>query len=333
MKIEQLPSGNYRLRKMYKGKVYTVVVDYRPTQKEAMQLLTEQMDSDADTAKVSKSFRTAAGEYIEMKRNILSPATIREYTRYIDRLPSDFTRMKISDITQVSVQRMVNQISVDRSAKTVCDLYGFVHAVIKTFRPGFVLSTTLPKKKKQEPYIPTDSDISTMLAHAKGGRYEIPLRLGCYGLRREEICALESSDVHGNIVVIDKAYVMGEDNKWVVKVTKTPESVRTVLIDDELADMIRAKEGRVFTGFPGTISNYLAREEKKLGLNPFSLHKFRHYFASASHTIGIPDSYIMASGGWKTDSVLKSVYRHALSDKKSEMQAQIREHISGLSQD
>ena len=33
MKIEKLPSGSYRIRKMYKGKTYTVIFDYKPTQK------------------------------------------------------------------------------------------------------------------------------------------------------------------------------------------------------------------------------------------------------------------------------------------------------------
>jgi integrase len=332
MKIEKLPSGSYRIRKMYKGKAYSVTVDYKPTQKEALQLITAEMDNPSSDVPVG-TFTAAAGEYIEMKRNVLSPATLREYTRYVERLPKDFVALRVSDITQVDVQKMVNTLAKDKSAKTVCDLHGFVHAVLKTFRPNLALNTTLPKRQRKEVYIPTDSDITTMLAHAKGGRYEIPLRLGCYGLRREEICALESSDLNGNTLVIDKAYVMGEDNKWIIKVTKTPESVRNIIIDDELASMIRAKDGRVFDGFPGTISNYLAREQKKLGLPNFSLHKFRHYFASASHAIGIPDSYIMASGGWKTDSVLKNVYRHALSDRTADMQRQISSHMSGLSKE
>ena len=39
MKIEKLPSGSYRSRKMYKGQMYTVVFNDKPTQKEAMQAM------------------------------------------------------------------------------------------------------------------------------------------------------------------------------------------------------------------------------------------------------------------------------------------------------
>ena len=44
MKIEKLKSGSYRIRKMYKGVTYTVVTDYKPTQREAIKLLDEEMD-------------------------------------------------------------------------------------------------------------------------------------------------------------------------------------------------------------------------------------------------------------------------------------------------
>ena len=38
-----------------------------------------------------------------------------------------------------------------------------------------------------------------------------------------------------------------------------------------------------------------------------------------AHSLGIPDSYVMKSGGWKSDHVLKAVYRHAMRDKEEDM--------------
>ena len=46
MKIEKLPSGSYRVRKMYKGKTYTVVFDYKPTQKEALQAISAELENE-----------------------------------------------------------------------------------------------------------------------------------------------------------------------------------------------------------------------------------------------------------------------------------------------
>ena len=56
MKIEKLPSGSYRIRKMYKGITYTVVTDYKPTQKEALQLLAAEMDKIKPTAPAKLDF-------------------------------------------------------------------------------------------------------------------------------------------------------------------------------------------------------------------------------------------------------------------------------------
>jgi hypothetical protein len=35
---------------------------------------------------------------------------------------------------------------------------------------------------------------------------------------------------------------------------------------------------------------------------------------SALHAAGVPDAYIMQRGGWSSDGVMKSVYRHTLAD-------------------
>ena len=43
MKIKKLPSGSYRIRKMYKGKMYTVITDYKPTQKDAINLMSDEL--------------------------------------------------------------------------------------------------------------------------------------------------------------------------------------------------------------------------------------------------------------------------------------------------
>jgi integrase len=56
----------------------------------------------------------------------------------------------------------------------------------------------------------------------------------------------------------------------------------------------------------------MRRALPKLGIPFFSLHKLRHFFASYSHELGYSDAVIQAIGGWETDHVMKSVYRHAM---------------------
>ena len=85
MQIEKLPSGSYRVRQQYNKKLYGVVIDHKPTQKEAMEILSELMKDDVVDP---SSFSSAAERYIKLKANILSPRTIREY----ELLPKDKER-------------------------------------------------------------------------------------------------------------------------------------------------------------------------------------------------------------------------------------------------
>lgn len=328
MKIEKLPSGSFRIRKMYQGKTYTVVTDYKPTQKEALQLLAAELDKVQETKK-RMTFKTAAEQYIETKENVLSPSTIREYTGTVKRLSADFVDMNLSDITAVDIQKEINLHAKTKSPKTVRNYHGFISSVLKTFRPNLTISTTLPQKTKSEPYIPTDEEVKQVIQASVGTNYEIAIMLACYGMRRSEICALTLDDINGNIVTINKAKVLDKNKKWVIKTTKTEDSSREIWIPDELVAKVREK-GSIYDGHPNDISDYLDALQTKLGIPHFSVHKLRHYYASMSHSLGIPDVYIMKAGGWKSDNVLKNVYRHAMKDKETEMQQFAGEYLKDL---
>jgi len=60
----------------------------------------------------------------------------------------------------------------------------------------------------------------------------------------------------------------------------------------------------------------------------FSLHKFRHYFASKMSALNIPEADIIAMGGWETDYVMKTVYRHALEEDKRKSQQTASDKLS-----
>lgn len=108
-------------------------------------------------------------------------------------------------------------------------------SILGMFCPNLKLNTTLPQKVKNEPYIPSDDDIKKILEYSKDTEYEIPIVLACYGMRRSEICALTPDDIDGDVVTIDKALVQDENREWVVKMTKTTESTRKIVVPMEIA--------------------------------------------------------------------------------------------------
>lgn len=322
MTIERLPSGSYRIKQMIEGKFYSITVAYKPTRKEALQLLAEKTKSIAPKHE-KVTFAQSATEYISIKENVLSPRTVREYGFYINRLPGWFTSLYTSDIAQADVQKCVNELSRDKAPKTVRTLHGFVSAVLGQYRPDLRISTTLPQRRQLEPYIPTDEEVKVILEHSKGTMFYVPLVLACYSCRRSEICALEyPSDLEGNVVHINKALVEDKNGRWVIKTTKTTKSTRDIIIPSEVADVIR-EQGFFYKGAPQSISNYLLRVQKQLGIKEFSVHKLRHYFASRMMDMGIDQKTIQDMGGWSTDSVLKTVYQHSVVMKDSERKKKI----------
>ncbi len=318
MKIEKLPSGSFRVRKTYKGITYTVVFDHKPTQKEVTQAIAAEMDKEP-MKKTRLTFDDAAKQYIDVKSNVLSPSTITGYNSILKSLSDEFKQKHMDDLSGIDIQKEINSIAITKTPKTVRNIHGFISAVVGMFRPNMKISTTLPQKVKKEPYIPSDEDVKTILSHVKGTMFEVPILLGCYGLRRSEICALTLDDLNENTITINKAMVMNKNKEWVIKSTKTTASTRDVIIPSFLADKIR-EQGFVYRGHPNSISDHLRRLELDKGLEHFSLHKLRHYFASKMSSLNVPEADIIAMGGWETDHVMKAVYRHSLAEDKKKSQ-------------
>lgn len=326
MAIDKLPSGKYRVRKMVEGKTYSLIFDYKPSKREADDAIYRLIDDKQKHINGNSTFRDAAASYVEMKHNVLSPSTIRDYSRMCDRISPWFVEMKIDDITQVSINKLINEIAADKSPKTVRNYHGFISTILGTFRPDFKIYTRLPQKRKSEPYIPSDEDIKRILAELEGTMFYIPVVLACYGLRRGEILALTVDDIEGDIIHIRKAKVFNEKKELVTKATKTTESERDIMIPMEIADMIR-EQGYVYNGAPNSIICKLNKVQDSLGIQRFSLHKFRHYFASKMLTMTDAKT-VQALGGWKTDSVMKTVYAHSLKDEQEKAKRLAVEKLS-----
>lgn len=313
MKIEKLPSGSYRIRKMVNGRSISLVFDHKPTQIEIVQRMADAMD-DAP----SGSFLEYANRYVSAKANILSPSTIKAYRSIIRSISENFKKCQLAQITDEMVQVEINSYSVNHTAKTVGNFYGFIASVLGMYRPRLNLHVTLPQKKKSETYVPTDEEVRQVLEYSKGTAFECALWLAVYGLRRSEIIAITKDDLEGNKLTVNKAMVQGADKQWTIKTTKTTESTRSFFIPDYLADLIRT-QGKAYTGHPGVILKDLHRTQDKLGIPRFKLHALRHYFASLMSEY-FPEATVLYMGGWKTPAVMKEVYRRQRIDRDEEMQ-------------
>lgn len=315
MTIEKLPSGSYRIKQMYKGKRYSITVDHKPTQKESTILMAERMQDivSGKTAALSKCI----DNYIDSKHNVLSPSTIKGYVAVTRNSPQWLLDMNVYDITQYDIQRAVNEYSTNHSPKSVRNFHALMISAIKMFRPNILFNTTLPQKEARETTVPEHDDIIRLLDAMRNHDYYPCVVLGCLGLRRSEIQALEPSDFGSDGVLINKARVLNEFNKTVVKATKTTSSTRYVYVPSNIIQIIKDR-GYVYKGNHNTLVNVMHRYQDKIGMPRCRFHDLRHFYVSYAHSIGMSDAAIMQAGGWKTDSIMKKVYRHSMNDREEQ---------------
>jgi len=297
---------NYRITEMRNGTVIRITVDHKPTKVEARKLI----DGKFHSYSTAQPFGKASETYISSKKDILSPTTIKSYHSILRNTSERFLCTPVCELSLPIVQAEVNRYSVGHSYKSVKNFSGFIMGVIK-FYGGDIRSPKLPQKVVKDAYIPSEEDVKAILNEVKGTKYEVAFILAALGLRRSEICALTLDDLNGNILTVNKALVQNEDKEWVIKLTKTTSSTRTVLLPDYLVNLIN-EQGVIYEGFPGQIYKRMTDIQKKLDIPHFSLHKMRHFFASYMHSLGMSDKQIQEAGGWKTDGIMKTVYQHAM---------------------
>ena len=316
MKIEKLPSGSYRVRKQINGKKIQLLFDHHPSDKEILLAMNPYLDG-TPLPKEILIFSNAAKQYVERKRNVMSPRTIKEYLETPDRLSKEFSAKNIYEITEVDVQLEINRLAENKSPKTVKNYYTFINTVLKAFRSDFRCNVTLPKAEIKEPYIPNDEEVQKLLEYMKTERprYYVLMVLACYGLRRSEIMAITSEDLNGNILHVTKAKVQNENREWVIKTTKTPRSRRDITLPQDIADMIH-EQGVAFDCYPSDIQKVITTACKRLGINHLTLHKLRHYFATKLLSENVDVMTIAALGGWSSPDMIYKRYGHSMDEKK-----------------
>ena len=315
-KATKLPSGNWRVLVYANGhrKSFTA-----PTKKEAEYQASQWLMSETESE--DATIKDAIERFINNRSAINSPTTILAYRSMQKNCFSEIENKNISKIKSEDIQKFINNLSKDYSPKYVKNAYGLLRASIQALNPNKPINVRLPQSKPIEYRLPTDEDIKKLLETADN-ELRLAIMLAAMGTLREgEVCALQYEDIKGNTIHVHQNMIF-EGKKYIIKdIPKTQSSDRYITYPKNVIKEIGKGEGLIFQSNPKAICNRYRRLVKRCNLDISTrFHDLRHYAASAMHAMGIPDQYIMEVGGWKSDTVLKSVYRNTLDDRRKEFE-------------
>lgn len=337
---EKLPSGSWRIRIQVNGQKYSIT----DKDKKIVKQRAKEIYAGAKVDKyVPMTVDQAMEAYIKAKEHVLSPATVYGYEKNRRNYLRSISGININKLTQEDVQRAVDfDAARGISPKTLRNAHGFLSAILKFYRPNFALNTTLPQKEHYEPVIPEENDMQKIWLVCRGSEYELPILLGAwFGLRMSEIRGLKFSDIVGDKLHVQRAVVRG--------IPKDPKSERKTESREKLT---KSFSGDRWIKIPETISQLIAKQPKrseficpysesaiyknykkaceKAGVPATRFHDLRHFEASESHSIGIPDEYQIKRLGHKTDHMLKTTYRHVMKSKEDPFADAINEQMSNI---
>lgn len=314
----KLPSGSWRVR-LFSYKDSNGKAHYEsftaPTKKEAEKAASI-WNENRIKRKSDLTVSEAVTRYIDSKRNVLSPSTIRGYSAMTSRF-DEIGNERLDKLTTDKLQRWISSLASYLSAKSVKNTWGLLTATLEHFDITKTFKVTLPSAEVKQYYLPSDDDISLLLQRTEGTSLWIAIMLArYYSLRRSEICALDRKDLEGDVLTIRKAVVHDDENGWVLKQRpKTDSSYRTLKIGDPLLSAMTVCKGKYFDCNPDALDNRLYRAQRAAKVRQFGLHSLRHMFATNAATSGVPDIVTAKMGGWTPDSkIMKRIYQNVRDD-------------------
>lgn len=320
-KAKQLPSGAWFCRVRVDGQDIGIT---RDTEKEAVAEALALKAGIKEAAKNpgKKTVSKAIDDYIEVRQNILSPATIRGYRIIQSNRFRSMMARDIHSLTQDQWQRAVNQEAKLVSAKTLTNSWRFLASVICE-ETGQRFTVRLPQiLPSNRPWLAPEQ-IPVFVAAVQGTSVEIPALLALSSLRCSELLNLRWKDLNfkNDTLSVNGAAVPDEEGKLVRKrETKNRTSRRTVPLIPPLRDALQAKPHRgeyVVTMTANGIYKAINRICEENDLPQVGIHGLRHSFASLAFHLGIPEKVAMEIGGWADDQTMRKIYTHISRQKVS----------------
>ena len=268
---------------------------------------------EAKKAAPKMTVDAALKKYIDARRGVISPSTIRGYETI---RKNRFAEYMFKDISSVDWQTAIKKEASLCSAKTLKNAWGLVSSALDEvgLNTGDV---SLPQIIKQdEPWLDYEQVLKFCDA-VRGEPCELGALLALHSLRRSEIYALTADkiDLGQRVIHVEGAAVLNDENKLTQKDTnKNETSRRTVPImiprlKELLPAAMKCADGApLMHGNINTLYNQVNRVCRKADLPEVGVHGLRRSFASLAYHLKWSELDTMRVGGWSDFQTMRKIY-------------------------
>lgn len=333
---KKTPSGTWRVQ-IFLGKDKDGVKRKKsitaPTKREAERLAMEFLMAngleEVDPNKIT--VRKAVRDYIDLKRNVLSPSTIYGYETILNNRLQSVMDLEVHEVDSIAMQKAINEDAATKGAKSIREAKNLIVTAVRMYGVNLDLKVTLPPKRPVIKNLPTAEQVIRMI---RGTDIELPCMLSMWlSLRISEVRGLQFGDIKDGVMTVQRSKLSLANKDVVRSVNKTYSSTRKLVVPQYIMDLINAVPHQSDEEFIvpmnyQVIKYHLDKLTAEYGYT-LTLHDFRHLNASIMLMLGVPDKYAMERGGWSTNATLKAVYQHTFSDERKH----VDEKIDGFFED
>ena len=343
----QLPSGSWRCRASFTDadgiKHNASFTKETKELAEAMAIMWKAGLIEQEKTRKFVTVGEALDAYIETGRCTgMKAGTIRAHVSSRNNAFKLIEKRRVHTLTLRDVQKWINERSKDVAPKTVKNNLDLLTVALKQHEVDLDWDALrIPKRKTEEPEIPSGDQVAAMLTHLrerKDDQMFIAVMLASlYGLRRSEICALEWTDISStdsgeHVLEVSKALVADENNHLVLQDTKSEAGTRTITLAEPVyAELMKRRNLRtnLISLSPNALTNRYAALAKKFGVNT-RFHVLRHYMASVMARDSVDPIYAAHILGHASPTTTQRIYTHVMDDKVIQINEHVDAHAAGI---
>lgn len=326
---KKLPSGNWRVQ------VYLGVGDdgkkhkksiTAPTKWECEKLADEYLQGRREC---ELTVGECMDKYIEVKRNVLSPSTVRNYKAIRQSRLQLLMDKKVTELNSRLVQRAISEDALRATRTTIITSYRTIEAAMRMQGVETNFKVTFPAEKSKIVVLPNPQKVVNAFM---GTDIELPCLLAVWGcMRYSEVGGLMRDDLQDGMLYIHRRKIRSEHGYIVQEVNKNKSSCRSLKCPQFIVDRIKAVETEFIVPMNyKTLRCHFSTLMKANGIDNFTFHGLRHMSASIMHVLGVPNKYAMERGGWSSSKVMEGTYQNVFDDERQKVDKTIDNYFESL---